>query len=269
MRRHWTTLSAGMSLTGALIGGLLVASPAGAAEPADSIFERAVGDAAQPSASLNPDVDIPETAQDPVRLQGDGALLLHLPGEGNGSTDEHTTVFGSGPDRVAVEPLDDGVRAMVEISGPSSPERFDFDFDGAVADLRLTPDGGVTVLDSHGAPLAVIDAPWARDAAGSAVPTHYEVEGTTLTQVVEHRGGDWEYSIVADPSLWKITKCAASVALVFIPGRAAYKAIKALGGVRKTARLLVGAGNADDFVKIAGGAAAEILGIDGLAKNCF
>ncbi|MFE7806931.1 hypothetical protein ACFU51_20125 [Streptomyces sp. NPDC057430] len=68
---------------------------------------------------------------------------------------------------------------------------------------------------------------------------------------------------------WKYTKCVAYVAAVFVPGATGFKAIKALGGVKTTAKLLVKAGNADDFLKIAGGAAAEIIGINGIRDNCF
>jgi len=45
---------------------------------------------------------------------------------------------------------------------------------------------------------------------------------------------------------------------------AAYKAIKALGGVKATVQLLAKASNTSDWLAIGGGAAAEILGIDGV-----
>jgi len=44
-----------------------------------------------------------------------------------------------------------------------------------------------------------IAAPWARDASGRDVPTFYQIDGTTLVLLVEHRGGDWAYGITADP----------------------------------------------------------------------
>ncbi len=68
---------------------------------------------------------------------------------------------------------------------------------------------------------------------------------------------------------WQVTKCAAFITMAVVPVFKAYKAVKALGGVRTTARLLVGAGNSEDFMAIAGGAAAEILGISGIRRNCF
>jgi len=68
---------------------------------------------------------------------------------------------------------------------------------------------------------------------------------------------------------WQVAKCATHLTLVVIPGGAAMRAIKSLGGIKKTAELLVKAGNAKEFAVIAGGAAAEILGIDGVIENCF
>lgn len=71
------------------------------------------------------------------------------------------------------------------------------------------------------------------------------------------------------PNPIKLAKCVASVTVAFVPAAKAYKAIKELGGVVETAKLLIGAGNAKDFLEIAGGSAAEILGIAGIQDNCF
>jgi hypothetical protein len=71
------------------------------------------------------------------------------------------------------------------------------------------------------------------------------------------------------PNPIKLAKCVASVTVAFVPTAKAFKAIKELGGVVETAKLLIGAGNAKDFLEIAGGSAAEILGIAGIQDNCF
>ena len=68
---------------------------------------------------------------------------------------------------------------------------------------------------------------------------------------------------------WKWTKCVGAVAVVFVPTAKAYKAIKALGGVKETARLLWGAGSASEFLSITGGVGAEILGVSGVQTYCF
>lgn len=98
----------------------------------------------------------------------------------------------------AVSPTES--RALIHIDGKNSPERYDFSFEEA-GSLVVLPDGGVNVLDEDANLITSIAPPWAVDGDGTQVPTHCEISGTTLTQVVEHQGGDYEYGIVADPSL--------------------------------------------------------------------
>lgn len=50
-------------------------------------------------------------------------------------------------------------------------------------------------------PVAVISAPWAKDAAGQAVPAHYSVVGDKVTLVVSHRTPGVAYPVIADPDL--------------------------------------------------------------------
>lgn len=47
--------------------------------------------------------------------------------------------------------------------------------------------------------LGGIDAPWAVDADGQPLPTHYEISGSTLTQVVDTTGAT--FPVVADPTV--------------------------------------------------------------------
>ncbi|WP_371750498.1 hypothetical protein OG302_43015 [Streptomyces sp. NBC_01283] len=80
--------------------------------------------------------------------------------------------------------------------------------------------------------------------------------------------------VVADP-LWSSawTKCQASVVVALFPAAKAYKAIKALGGAKATARLLGGARTKGDFIRYAKKAgkngAVQILGIAGVQSYCF
>ncbi|MFL4615351.1 hypothetical protein ACQGR7_23730 [Bacillus sp. Gnz1/3] len=69
-------------------------------------------------------------------------------------------------------------------------------------------------------------------------------------------------------SAWQVTKCAGYLSVAILPASKAYKAVKALGGMRETARLLVGAGSATEFLQITAGVGAEIVGIDGVVNNC-
>lgn len=128
-------------------------------------------------------------------------MVLPASGRGHQLEDGLTTLFaGEAADTtLAVQPTAEGIRGLVRIASSEAPERFEFAIEGDVHALELDPDGGVLALGSGGELIARADSPWAVDAQGAAVPTHFEVEGTTLIQGVEHRGRDWSYGIMADP----------------------------------------------------------------------
>jgi hypothetical protein len=78
--------------------------------------------------------------------------------------------------------------------------------------------------------------------------------------------------LVADPfwdTAWKVIKCAGAIAATVFVGSKAYKIIKELGGAWNAAKLLVKAGNFHDFAATAGAAAAGVLGVETIRKNCF
>jgi hypothetical protein len=140
------------------------------------------------------------------------------------------------------------------------------------------------ILDHKRRELGVIAAPWARDANGRAIPTRYEIQGTTLVQVVDHRRPGVVYPVVADPNLFSWMKCAGSVvaALVGVGVPAAklvwlVKYVKRLGGPKEAAKLLLGATSKAEKVKAikkalgakSGAALAGLLlGIPGIRDNC-
>ncbi len=88
------------------------------------------------------------------------------------------------------------VRLMSELgSGQSSA-----DFTGLVPpglSLSARSDGAVAVLDVDGRAVSSIERPWAVDAKGRSLPTHYVVQGRSLRQVVDTDGA--VYPIVIDP----------------------------------------------------------------------
>lgn len=95
------------------------------------------------------------------------------------------------------------------IGDKSAPEEYSYSFPG-VDSIVLDSETGVAFLFAYvdGEPELVggVDAPWARDAKGVEVPTHFKVQGNVLTQVVEHKSGDFAYPITADPSWWDNVK---------------------------------------------------------------
>jgi hypothetical protein len=148
--------------------------------------------------------ELPDSGSQPAAATtATGTLTMDVPATGTDLTrasDDVAVFDGTAPDTVvAVRDTAQGLRALVRIDSPDAPERFDFPIGGDVVDLRLTPDGGVAALGAGGEVIATAPAPWATDANGVAVPTHFEIAGTTLTQVVEHHAGHFAYGIVADP----------------------------------------------------------------------
>ncbi|MCM3778401.1 hypothetical protein [Microbacterium hydrocarbonoxydans] len=69
---------------------------------------------------------------------------------------------------------------------------------GSGTQLLLLDDGSVSVSDARGF-IAGIESPWAVDAAGRSLDTHYEISGSTLTQVVDTTGAT--FPVVADPTV--------------------------------------------------------------------
>ncbi|MDO4411825.1 hypothetical protein [Cutibacterium sp.] len=101
------------------------------------------------------------------------------------------------------------VRVYSVIGDRQSPERYSYTFPG-VESIVLDSETGIAFLFSYvnGNPQLVggVDAPWARDANGLEVPTHFEAHGNTLIQVIEHKSGHYAYPITADPSWWDNVK---------------------------------------------------------------
>ena len=180
------------------------------ASPATAVVLSDIADAlaVQPDAPVATDpavaAELPETGTDPAEATtAAGTLTMDVPVSGAdlAPSSATTALFeGTAPDTaVAVQDTTEGLRALVHIDSPEAPERFEFPIGGDVTALQPTGDGGVEALNARGEIIATAPAPWATDGNGAAVPTHYAIDGTTLTQVVEHRAGNYAYGIVADP----------------------------------------------------------------------
>lgn len=94
------------------------------------------------------------------------------------------------PAEGAVQVSDDGsvrVLALIEEAEASEEYRFDLDLPPGMS-LALVPDGSIEIINSDGLVMGTIAKPWATAANGSAVPTHYRLQGTQVTQIIEHKG---------------------------------------------------------------------------------
>jgi hypothetical protein len=137
------------------------------------------------------------------------ALSVRLPSTRNttqpaGIAKDGTVVYQNqspGVD-VAVQAFDDSVRMALVIQNDAAATEFAF--------VLTVPTGSTLVTDDNGAVLAVtgdgaliggLAPPWALDGQHQKVPTHYEVRGNSVVQVVEHKGAGVHYPVVADPYL--------------------------------------------------------------------
>lgn len=254
-------------------------------------IEKAVEDAGQEPADFNAAVSLPTDHDASAALVSEyGTLGFDVPTTGDVEQRTSTGVVLKGADKdtsIAVESTTHGVRALVHIESEDAPERFKFPVGGDVATLHPNANGSVDAIDADGTTVATAMPAWAVDAAGSEVPTHFEIEGTTLIQVVEHRGGGFEYGITADPDWWKAAKCAAAITVavgstVFAAAKILKikKLIRAAGGVKATAQRVMKAFNTkgslstkakNAFGDLGSGmvaAAVLILDIDSIQSQC-
>lgn len=104
---------------------------------------------------------------------------------------------------LAVEPFTGSVRVTTILADAGAPTEFRYPVDLQGGSLTLGEDAAVLVTAADGTATGGFAAPWAKDATGADVPTRYEIRNNSVVQIVDHRGGDYTYPIVADPWLWK------------------------------------------------------------------
>lgn len=239
------------------------------------------------------EVDVPRGTSGSVAIETAGTTVrLGLPDTTSRAAvldRSGTVVFAddSSAADVAVQATAEGARALVNIKDRSAPSSYAFPVDGPAGSRLVTAadllgpqydTGEVLLLDTENQALAVIAPAWAKDATGMSVPTRYRVVGNTLIQDVD-LSGDVTFPVVADPSLWQITKCAAALTwfvgsnLVVVSKLIKIKQyINALGGFRKSAELLLRASTWEERLRIGGGAlvglASEVLGVAAIRNNC-
>ncbi len=107
---------------------------------------------------------------------------------------------GNGSTTVPVVKNDGTVQISTVIEDQTAPSRYAYDFALPENATIVEVEGGLFFQTSDGGVAGGVAPAWAVDANGAAVPTHYEVDGSTITQVVEH-SSEVVYPVVADP-LW-------------------------------------------------------------------
>lgn len=230
----------------------------------------------QPASAGPEEAELPHTGGATASATTDaGTLTMGAPAEGPdlAASDAVSRFEGTAPGtEVVVQDTAAGLRALVRIESPAAPERFEFPIGGDVARLSLLPDGGVIASDADGGIVAVAAPPWAADAHGVAVPTHLELSGTTLVQIVEHRAGNYAYGITADPDWLFWVKCGAALALFVAKNLPPTGALR-LGNVVKSATNFVRFLKQYRSAKAAAANLAAFIGsasgVDTVVYNCW
>lgn len=116
------------------------------------------------------------------------------------ATENGTVVYPSdGDTSVAVQTLESGdTRVQTVIPDREAAHEASFGMEGFRAVIDSSGDAGFFQDGREGAYVPV-DAAWATDATGAPVPTHYEVRGDRLVQIVTPTA-DTIYPVVADPT---------------------------------------------------------------------
>lgn len=155
-------------------------------------------------------ITLPANSGSPVFYHGDGPRIeITLPSSSNraaaavGSLGQTEYRNGDGTTTVPVPKSDGTLQIATVIQDPSAPSSYTYQLGiPAGYELIIGEGGGVGIAARDESDLlGSFAAPWATDANGINVPTHYEVRGNALVQVVEHAAGTYAYPIVADPWL--------------------------------------------------------------------
>lgn len=172
------------------------------------------------------DIHIPVKGKDPVitQIDGDESIVMNLPNEISKEkgiiTSNGTVVYNSDKNDMAVsvqaiqekqgEIQLDYVRTLITIENSNAPKQFDFEFN-LPEGYRLVKDydyednydeydcGQVFIVNDLNETVCTVDPAWAKDANGEKLESYYEIEGSTLRQVICF-DENTAFPVVADPT---------------------------------------------------------------------
>ena len=101
---------------------------------------------------------------------------------------------------VVVQAFEDSVRVLTILNDADAPTEYIYNVNVPIGGhLKKLNDGSVKILDKNNKFMGAIAPAWALDKEGKKVPTHYEIRGNKLIQIVEHLNLNITYPVVADP----------------------------------------------------------------------
>jgi hypothetical protein len=175
---------------------------------AAAVATDATGESAIEATLAGVDLSVPVDAADGISI-GTSADAIHVALPFTARADDAVVEKpgivsfdnNNGSMTVPIVQTDGSIQINTVIADEDAPRRYDYRLTAeAEQTLRLADDGSAYLADAAAKPILYIAVPWAKDAAGVPVPTHYEIAGTTLTQVVDFTE-DTAFPVVADPWL--------------------------------------------------------------------
>lgn len=189
------------------IEAVLAATPELEAETVDASVNRVFQEVALDNGQSRATIDIGSTGELTLESISDPAKefsLTFLDPLGDSTLDPRVhgnIVEYSQDDRYSSVPVireDGSVQAHTVIHSPSAPTEYTYSLDIPAGATVERAGESLLILDERGGMIGGVAPAWAKDANGDDVPTYYEIDGTTLTQVVHHETTS-SYPVVADP----------------------------------------------------------------------
>ena len=152
-------------------------------------------------------VDVPVELTDGVEISaaGEASLTVELPGAANaGSATEladGVVTFPAQDFSNSIVVSEAGTQMITTIAGKVAPTQFSYEVSLQPGQSLQLLGAGAAVVNPDGTLAVAVGRPWAVDAKGSPIPTNYEVDGSSLVQVVDHTSDSVAYPVVADP-IW-------------------------------------------------------------------
>lgn len=153
-------------------------------------------------------ITVPTDPSDPLTFESDeGAVGIVLPASAEASdavaARDGVVVFDNndGSTTTPIVREDGTLQINTVIQSPEAPVAYSYQIDLPVG-TTIQRDGESLFFLNGDTLVGGLAPAWAEDANGQAVPTRYEVDGNTVTQIVEH-DATFTYPVVADPWLGK------------------------------------------------------------------
>lgn len=162
-------------------------------------------------------VTLPKDANDSIQItdskDSSNNIQVSLPDKfSSKATAVGDTAVYTGEDsssNLGLQNTDNGFRALISINSAKASHDYSFNLDlpdgyklidASSIENKANGTGDIYIVDEEGVPVSMLQAPWAKDINGNAVPTHYVINGHTVTQVIDFDENNF-VPLVADPNL--------------------------------------------------------------------